>query len=259
VSALEVAACTGIGAALGLLVPVLVGRLPEPAVDVEESEADVADRTRRADLPYLDLWGMRPDDDTKEPYAEMARRPAIRVGAVVAGALVSAVLGLLYGLAPVQVALLPLVPVSVALAVIDWRTRLLPTLLVLPATLAVVVLGLVAWPVYGASGELVRGLVGLVVARSIYWVMWRFLGTGFGDVRLAALLGFVLAYLGWAEWLLGLWAGTVLFAVPGLLLALVRRDRRLTKVGFPFGPFMLLGALVGLALGGPFVDTVILR
>lgn len=246
----------GLGGLLGLLVPVLLGRLPEP---VEPPGADTdADRValaaRRAALPSFELWGLRPDDGTKETYAAIARRPAVRRGSVLACGVLGAVLGGRYGFAPLQVALLPLLPVGVALAVIDWRTRLLPTRLVLPATAAVVVLGAVSVPAYGATPAFVRGLVGLLLARSLLWLMWRFLGTGFGDVRLAALTGFVLAYVGWSQWLLGLWAGFVLFAVPGLLVALVRRDRDLLKVGFPFGPFLLLGLVVGLVWGPAFLQ-----
>lgn len=257
-SLLAVAVLAGAGGLLGLLVPVLLGRLPEPAaVAPEQVDHDLL--ARRAALPSFELWGLRPDDGTKEAYADMARRPAVRRGSVLAGAVLGAILGGLYGFAPIQVGLLPLVPVGVALAVIDWRTRLLPTRLVLPATAALVALGAASVPAYGASPAFVRGLVGLLLARSLLWLMWRFLGTGFGDVRLAALIGFVLAYVGWSQWLLGLWSGFVLFAVPGLLVALVRRDRDLLKVGFPFGPFLLLGLVVGLVGGPAFADGLVFR
>lgn len=247
-SPVAVLVTAALGALLGLLVPVLIARLPEPAPQLD-AERDQGLIDERAALPSFELWGLRPDDGTKEAYADLARLRAVRLGSVLASGLVGGVLGARYGFAPVLLGLLPLVPVGVALAVIDWRTRLLPTRIVLPATLAVVVLGAVAVPVYDASAAFVRALVGLVVARSVLWLMWRFLGTGFGDVRLAALVGFVLAYQGWSQWLLGLWAGFVLFSVPGLLLATAKRDRRFLKVGFPFGPFMLLGLLTGLVWG----------
>ena len=74
-------------------------------------------------------------------------------------------------------------------------------------------------------------------------------GLGFGDVRLAALLGLELAWFGWAELAVGTYAAFLVFGVPGLLVALWRRDRRLLRTALPFGPAMLLGALVGLAAG----------
>ena len=72
---------------------------------------------------------------------------------------------------------------------------------------------------------------------------------GFGDVRLSAVLGLALGYLGWGELLVGVYSGFLVFGVPGLVVAVVRRDRQLLRTAFPFGPFMLVGALVGIALG----------
>ncbi len=96
-----------------------------------------------------------------------------------------------------------------------------------------------------------RGLIGMVIARSLFWLMWRIhaAGMGFGDVRLAALVGFALAYVGWSEFLLGMYAGFLLLAVPGFGYAVIRRDRAYLKVAVPFGPFMLGGAMLGIIFG----------
>ena len=77
---------------------------------------------------------------------------------------------------------------------------------------------------------------------------------GFGDVRLSALLGFVLGYLGWAELLIGVYAAFLEFTLPGLVLAVVLRDRARLKAKVPFGPFLLLGALTGIAFG-PWISS----
>ena len=81
-----------------------------------------------------------------------------------------------------------------------------------------------------------------MAVRSFFWVLWWFhsAGMGFGDVRLAALLGFALGQLGWGEVVVGAYSGFLVFGLPGLLLAIVRRDRALLKSAFPFGPFMLV-------------------
>jgi len=63
-------------------------------------------------------------------------------------------------------------------------------------------------------------------------------------------LGFLLAHLGSTAYVVGLYAPFVLFAVPGLLLALVRRDRSLLRRAYPFGPFLVAGAVVGVVVGG---------
>ncbi|HYH33593.1 MAG TPA: A24 family peptidase [Nocardioides sp.] len=191
------------------------------------------------------------DSDPKVPYREVGSRPGLWWRAVLAGAAAGGLVGAAVGRDWWLAVLLPLVPVCVALAVVDWHTKLLPSRLVLPATAYALAAALVGWLVTGDGDDLVRALIGLVVARSVFWVLWwiHSAGMGFGDVRLAALLGVALGHLGWAELVVGLYAGFLVFGLPGLLLALVRRDRTLLRTAFPFGPFMLAGALLGIACG----------
>ena len=50
---------------------------------------------------------------------------------------------------------------------------------------------------------------------------------------------------------MGLWTSFLAFALPAVVVVLARRDRTLLKKSFPFGPFMVFGALVGLVWGTP--------
>ncbi|WP_300643288.1 A24 family peptidase [Nocardioides sp.] len=214
---------------LSLAVPWVVRTLPEPAPDPDRGEAE----------------------PPKPTYAALGSRPGLLPGAALsglaAGALAGAVVGPGWTLALVVLA----VPVCVALAFVDWHTRLLPSRLVLPATGLLLLVVAAEWGVTGDREDPLRALLGLLVARSLFWVLWfvHSAGMGFGDVRLAALLGLVLGHAGWAELVVGVYLPFLLFAVPGVVLALVRRDRGLLRVAYPFGPFMVLGALVGLCLG----------
>ena len=223
-----VAGCTAGAGLAGLLVPWLVGRLPEPERD-ESAEGE----------------------PTKPLYADLAARPGLAwksaLASAAAAALVVASVGSDWWLA----VLVPLVPVCVALAFIDWHTRLLPAVVVLPATAYVVLAGLAGWPLTGDPNDLIRAAIGLAVARSVYWLLWfiHSAGMGFGDVRLAAPVGLVLGWTGWGALAIGLWASFMLFVVPALVVLLARRDRSLLKKSFPFGPFMVGGALVGLVWG----------
>jgi leader peptidase (prepilin peptidase)/N-methyltransferase len=250
---------------LGLLVPRLVAAVPEPAPRDEpapEAVPDpvpepapgtgpdlvvVADAEVAGEVAVVDVVVEPP----KPLYADLAARPRLGLLAaavsLVAGALVAAATGWDWPL----LWLVPLVPLAVALSYIDWHTRLLPRVLVLPATLAAAVAVVAVGLATGERDALVRALVALVAVRSFFWVLWfvRSAGMGFGDVRLAALVGLVLGWVGWGAVAIGVWVGFVGFAVPGLLLAVVRRDRSLLRKAFPFGPFMAGGALVGLVWG----------
>lgn len=222
--------CAALAAAGGLAVPALVRALPEPA----RSEA-------------------APGEDPKPLYRDVGSRPGLWWRAVLSSAVVGGLVGGAVGPDRWLLVLVPLVPAAVALAVIDWHTRLLPSRIVLPATAYALLVALVGWLVTQQPDDMVRAGLGLVAARTVFWLLWwiHSAGMGFGDVRLAALLGVVLGHLGWAELVVGLYAGFLVFGLPGLLLALVRRDRSLLRAAFPFGPFLLVGALVGI-LAGPW-------
>lgn len=222
---------------LGLLVPALISRIPEPAPLLEPAESDT-------DLAPV------PTTTPKERYAEIALRPGLGWQAALASGLCGAVLGLVLGWAWPLLYLVPLVPVSVALAVVDWRTRLLPTRVIAPTYVAVIVLVLVCWQATGDTDDLVRAGWGWLAAGGLYFVLWFAYprGMGYGDVRLSGVLGIALGYLGWPELLVGIYGGFLLGGVVGGTLTLVRR---VDRTGYPFGPFMLLGALVGIVVGDP--------
>ena len=236
-AALLAAVVAGLG---GLLVPMLIARVPEPEPAPEpESDAPA-------------------DEPPKMLYADIAARPGLGWRSAVVAAVCGALLGAATGLDWPLVWLVPLTPVAGALSVIDWHTRLLPRRIVVPATLAAIVVVVVVGLAAGEREALVRALLGMVVARSFFWVLWflRSAGMGFGDVRLAAPVGLVLGWVGWGALAIGLWVGFIVFAVPAAGLALVRRDRGVLKQSFPFGPFMVVGALVGLVWGTALTERI---
>lgn len=78
-------------------------------------------------------------------------------------------------------------------------------------------------------------------------------GLGMGDVKLGPALGLYLGFLGWEPVLIGLAAGFVLGAVAAIAVlardVLARRPvRGALRRALPFGPFLLAGTLVGLAI-----------
>ena len=100
----------------------------------------------------------------------------------------------------------------------------------------------------GQWGSLGRALLGAVALGAVYsCCTWRRgARSGFGDVRLAVLLGLFLGWLGWAE---VVWGALLpwLVNVPVVLVALLT-GRAGRKSRLPFGPAMLAGALLAIAV-----------
>ncbi|WP_265521276.1 prepilin peptidase [Oerskovia flava] len=144
-----------------------------------------------------------------------------------------------------------------ALAVIDLRTHRLPDALVLPSyPLAGVVLAVASIGTEdpAAYGRAVAGCVLLLVAYAGLKLAHP-AGLGLGDVKLAGVLG---AYLGWAGWdalAVGACAAFVAGGLVSVVLLVTRRATRTTAL--PFGPFMILGAVLGIA-GGERTVAVLL-
>lgn len=151
---------------------------------------------------------------------------------------------------------------AVRLTVIDVRHHLLPNRIVFPSYAVAGVLLLAAAAVAGAGGGqdaagplasvVSQPVVRVVAGAAILWLFYFILrlvyppGMGFGDVKLAGVLGLYLGYLGWGH----LFAGTFLaFLLGGLWsLALLAARRGTLKSSIPFGPFMLAGTAAAMLL-----------
>jgi leader peptidase (prepilin peptidase)/N-methyltransferase len=232
----------------GALTPYLIRRLPEPPPDPEPEEGAELTAAQKARL----------EEPPKELYADLGRRPRLGLVAGVISAVAGAGIGAALGWDWLLCLLLPLVPIGTLLGIVDHRTRLLPSIVVLPATLVALGYGGVRWAATGDAEDLVRGVISMLVVRTVFWLLWfiRQAGMGFGDVRLSALLGCTLGYAGGVPLLVGLYSAFLLFAVPGLAVAIIKRDRSVLKRAYPFGPFLLVGAWLGIVAGEPLVAPI---
>ena len=147
------------------------------------------------------------------------------------------------------VAFLYFAAIGVALAAIDLDTHRLPNVIVLPAYVVVAVLLTAASIVYGDYSQLLRAAIGGAILFAAYLVMALVYpgGMGFGDVKLAGLIGLLLAFLGWGSLVVGAFAAFLLGGIFGIALLLSRKASR--KSGIPFGPWMLAGAWLGIFIG----------
>jgi leader peptidase (prepilin peptidase) / N-methyltransferase len=132
--------------------------------------------------------------------------------------------------------------VLVLLSAIDLDCRLIPNVIVLPATALLLVAQIALYPHHALEWVLASFLAALVLFLPLLVVPT---GMGMGDVKLAALLGAVLGQSVAAALLIGLFAGGM-FA----LALLVRGGMSARKKTFAYGPFLALGGLLVLLLGG---------
>lgn len=137
---------------------------------------------------------------------------------------------------------------AVALVWIDADVHRLPDGLVLPAYPVLLVLVAVASAGAGQWQPLVRALACMAALYALYFVL-AFVSPGslgFGDVKLSGLIGLVLGWLGVGAVVMGTVAG---FLVGGLVALVMLVGRRVgLRSHIAFGPAMLAGALVGIAV-----------
>jgi leader peptidase (prepilin peptidase)/N-methyltransferase len=243
------------GVLVGSFLNVVVWRVPrgESVVSPASACPHCGHRIRSRDnIPVLSWLVLRGRcRDCGEAIAW--RYPAVELvtGLLFAG--VAAATGLSWSLP----ALLYLVGISVALTLIDLDHRRLPDAIVLPSyPVALALLALATWaPGSSATGgDLVRALIGGAAMFGVYFLLVLVYprGMGFGDVKLAGVLGLYLGWAGWSQLVVGWFAAFLLGGVFALVLLATGRAGR--KSAVPFGPWMLLGAGVGL-LGGADIGS----
>lgn len=186
--------------------------------------------------------------DCGEPISR--RYPMVEL----ATGVVFAVLAVRFGADAALPAFLYLGAIGVALWMIDLDVKRLPNAIVLPSYVVAGALLTAAALASGEWGDLLRALLGMAALFGLYFLLALVYpaGMGFGDVKLAGVLGLYLGWLGWAEVVTGGFLGFLLGGVVGLGLMAVRRAGRKSQI--PFGPFMLAGALIAILWGGALAD-----
>ena len=242
-----------LGLAIGSFLNVVVWRVPRGESVVHPPSACPNCQTPirpRDNLPvagWLLLKGRCRDCDVKIS----PRYPLVEA----LTAVLFVIMALRFGLDPVLPAYLYLAAVGLALALIDLDCKRLPDALTLPSyVVATLLLGAGEY-FYSDSGDLGRALLGGVAMYAVYFALCFAYpaGMGFGDVKLAGVLGLYTGWLGWGAWAVGLFSGFFLGGVFGIALILVKKGGRKTAV--PFGPFMLAGVLLAVLVGQDLADA----
>ncbi|OGD08878.1 hypothetical protein A2397_05945 [Candidatus Amesbacteria bacterium RIFOXYB1_FULL_44_23] len=131
--------------------------------------------------------------------------------------------------------------VTTIIAVMDWETKLVSEAIVITwAVLVLMSVGLSLSPLVGVVTGV--GIIGGI------WAATKGKAMGFGDVEIAAVMGY---WLGWQNTLVGLWLAFVTGAIVGVY-QIIKGKKKL-KSEIAFGPFLVIGAWMAYFWG----DTII--
>lgn len=143
----------------------------------------------------------------------------------------------------------PYVGLGAPLVAVDLRTTFLPRRLHYVALAGMAAGGAVL--AVASPGAALGALAGALAAFGFFYLAWRLTANlGFGDVRLALLIGAVAGQGGVTAWTTALLTGTVLGALHGIAHALwARRDPTRAR-HFAYGPALWLGPILASAVAG---------
>jgi leader peptidase (prepilin peptidase)/N-methyltransferase len=135
--------------------------------------------------------------------------------------------------------------VLVAISAVDLEHRIVPNVIVLPAT----ALALPAHTLLHPSPEWALAALGASLFLFLAVLAYP-AGMGMGDVKLALFMG---AVLGKAV-AVALMLGMIAALIPGLYL-LARHGSKARKMAIPFAPFLALGSVIALFWGDALLDA----
>ena len=135
---------------------------------------------------------------------------------------------------------------AVPLALVDLAEHRLPRRLTYPSAVGTLLLLAGARLAGDRTGSPLHALYGALGLWAVFWVMSFVLPFGGGDATLGLTVGAVLGWYGFSTLFEGVFLGFLLAGVYGAGKLAARRAGRRDEL--PFGPFLLLGALLAVAL-----------
>jgi len=141
--------------------------------------------------------------------------------------------------------------IFILIIAIDFEHGLILNKIVYPSMVAALIINLVFSVLFLEWQIIVNALIGGVSGFIIFFLIVLISrgGMGFGDVKLAGLIGIA---LGWKSGLVGILIGVILGGLVAIILLALKIKRR--KQAIPFGPFLSIGAIVALLYGREIMD-----
>lgn len=140
----------------------------------------------------------------------------------------------------------------ICLAVIDFDTKLLPDVITLPVLWLGILIN-ISHTFVPLQDSVLGAMIGYMSLWSIYQIHHLLTGKegmGYGDFKLLAMLG---AWLGWQSLLLIVLLSSVVGAIVGIGLILIKgRDH---QIPIPFGPYLAAAGWISLLWGPVIMQT----
>ena len=189
------------------------------------------------------LWLRGRCADCRAPIS--VRYPLVELSTGVAFGLIVAMSGLRWQ----TFLLLVFALFSIILAAIDLDVGRLPDAVVRPFAAVTAVVVVIGCGIDGTWAPTLRALIAATCIGLLYFIAYAVYphGMGFGDVKLAPVLGATLGVFGWGAVVVGTFAGFLWGVLAGVVAMIV--TRKIRKVRIPFGPWMFAGAWTGVVCG----------
>jgi leader peptidase (prepilin peptidase)/N-methyltransferase len=141
----------------------------------------------------------------------------------------------------------------VSISVIDSQRQIIPNHIVYPTIFASVPLLAAAALAGGEWDRFGQAMLGATLAWLALFAIHMIspAGMGFGDVRLAFVLGLFLGWISLSHVVAGLFLGVVLISLIGVVLAALRL--RSLQAHIAFGPFLAVGSTLAVYFGEPLI------
>lgn len=143
----------------------------------------------------------------------------------------------------------------VSISVIDSQRQIIPNYIVYPTIFISVPMLALAALLGGEWDRFGQAMLGATLAWLALFVIHMIspAGMGFGDVRLAFVLGLFLGWISLSHVVTGLFLGVVIISVAGVVLAVLRL--RSIQEHIAFGPFLAVGSTIAVFFGQPLIRS----
>jgi prepilin signal peptidase PulO-like enzyme (type II secretory pathway) len=139
----------------------------------------------------------------------------------------------------------------IVIFIYDLKHYIIPDKVLFPAILITLIFNF-QFLIFNEFSIFISSIIAVVVASGFFFIIWLVSGgraMGFGDVKLAILMGLLLV---WPNVLTALFLAFFFGAIIGIILMVV--EKKSLKSEIPFGPFLIAGTFLAMFYGNQIIQ-----